>query len=301
MNLGDMAATDRQMETLDGSGGDAYEVSAAVVTDVGCRRAVNEDCGRFVRPAGAAALLNKGFLAVVADGMGGHAAGETASRLAVDVVSRAYYEAEDEAGDALAEAFARANREIFEAARRDESLRGMGTTCTALALRGGIALCAHVGDSRLYMVRGGEVYLMTEDHSEVQELVNRGVITREEARRHADKNVILRAMGTQKKIEVSTWDKPLPVRAGDSFVICSDGLHDLVEDSEIKDAVVAARQPQVACERLVALAKERGGHDNITVALVSLFAAGASSEGEVGKTRELSAVELERLRGASGK
>lgn len=245
------------------------EMVVSVQTDAGCVREANEDCGRFFKPSDPALLASKGLLIIVADGMGGHAAGEVASRMAVDVVNRVYYSERGEAIDALKKAFAEANREIFAAAQADENRRGMGTTCTALVLLDGAALSAHVGDSRLYMLRGGEIYLLTEDHSAVMEMVKHGIITPEEARTHADKNIILRALGTNADVAVATWDEPLPVREGDQFLLCSDGLYDLVEDAEIKSIVTAAADPHAACEKLIALAKQRGGHDNITVAIIS--------------------------------
>jgi PPM family protein phosphatase len=259
------------------------EVVAAVVTDVGCEREVNEDCGQFVAPEAEEARAAKGVLAVVADGMGGHSAGEVASRTAVETVSRVYYASARAAEAALGEAFEAANRAIYEAAGRDARLRGMGTTCTALVVKDRAAFAAHIGDSRLYLVRGGQIYLMSEDHSVVREMVRRGVLTPDEARRHAEKNVILRALGTQPVAQPATWDAPLAVRAEDRFVLCSDGLSDLVEDEEIRQAAVTLA-PEAACARLVALAKERGGHDNITVAVVELRRAsdGAASAGGAG-------------------
>jgi protein phosphatase len=246
-----------------------YEVHACFRSDVGCCRQVNEDAGLLIEPENAALLEDKGRLALVADGMGGHAAGEVASRLAVAVISRRYYAQPEGARAALEQAFREANQEIYKAAQSDRRLHGMGTTCTALALRPSGALCAHVGDSRLYLVRGGEIYLMSEDHSAVMELVRRGILSRAAARRHTDKNIILRALGTQPEVAVAIWEKSFPVRAGDCFVLCSDGLSDLVEDEEIKQAALSA-DPASACEHLIALAKKRGGHDNITVGLLSL-------------------------------
>jgi protein phosphatase len=160
----------------------------------------------------------------------------------------------------------------------------MGTTCTALVLRNGSALSAHVGDSRLYLVRNGDIYLMTEDHSAVMEMVKQGWISLSDARHHPDKNVILRAMGSHPDVEVSTWQEPFPLKADDRFLLCSDGLYDLVEDEEIKQIVLAS-DPQNACENLVALAKERGGHDNITVTIASLKQPGEDLKRPVPVTR----------------
>jgi serine/threonine protein phosphatase PrpC len=133
----------------------AFEIDASVQTDKGRVREINEDSGRLVRPADPALLATKGLLVVVADGMGGHSAGEVASQMAADIVSRLYYETRAEPGQALRRSVEEANRRIHEAAAEDAAKHGMGTTCTALALCGGRAYVAHVGDSRLYMLRDG--------------------------------------------------------------------------------------------------------------------------------------------------
>ena len=264
------------------------DVVAGMLSDVGCVRELNEDSATYIQPEDPEVLAAKGFLIIVADGMGGHSAGEVASRLAVEVIARAYYQDSGDPQSALKKAFREANRAIYNTAEKDESKTGMGTTCTALVLQNGTAISAHVGDSRLYLVREGGIYLMTEDHSAVMEMVKAGLITLEQARHHPDKNVILRAMGSHAEVEVTTWQEPFPVRAGDCFLLCSDGLYDLVEDEEIK-SVVESAQPQSACERLIALAKERGGHDNISVGIVSLSPAGESQTTPVTKTREVEA------------
>jgi protein phosphatase len=264
------------------------DVVVGLLTDVGCVRELNEDSSTYVHPSDPELRASKGLLILVADGMGGHSAGEVASRMAVDVISRCYYEDKSEPQTALKKAFREANRLIHKAASDDESKAGMGTTCTALVLQNGTAISAHVGDSRLYLVREGGIYLMTEDHSAVMEMVKAGLITIEQARHHPEKNVILRAMGSHPEVEVTTWQEPFPVRAGDRFLLCSDGLYDLVENDEIKSAVEAA-EPRTACENLIALAKERGGHDNISVGIVSLVASGVSQTRPVPETREVEA------------
>jgi protein phosphatase len=119
------------------------------------------------------------------------------------------------------------------------------------------------------MIRDTQIYLMTEDHSAVMEMVKRGWLSLDQARHHPDKNVILRALGSHPEVEVTIWESPLPVRNGDRFLLCSDGLYDLVEDEEIKKIAMTS-SPNAACQNLIALAKQRGGHDNITVAIVSL-------------------------------
>ncbi|MEK6410541.1 MAG: Stp1/IreP family PP2C-type Ser/Thr phosphatase [Acidobacteriota bacterium] len=265
-----------------------FDVVASMLSDVGCVRELNEDSGTYIQPDDPELQASKGLLILVADGMGGHSAGEVASGLAVEVITRVYYEDSGDPLSALKKAFREANREIHKAAEKDESRAGMGTTCTALVLQNGTAISAHVGDSRLYLVREGAIYLMTEDHSAVMEMVKAGLITIEQARHHPEKNVILRAMGSHPEVEVTTWQEPFPVRAGDRFLLCSDGLYDLVEDEEIRREVEAA-EPRSACQSLIALAKERGGHDNISVGIVSLLPEGESQTKPVPQTREVEA------------
>jgi len=265
----------------------AFDVEAAVLTDVGRHRETNQDAASFVRPHDPAVVAAKGVLLVVADGMGGHSGGEVASRIAVEAVRRAYYENGAEPAEALAHAVARANGEIYEAARQNPRLAGMGTTCTALAIRADGAACAHVGDSRIYLVRRGRIYAMTADHSSVQQMVDLGLLTPDQARHHADKNVLLRAVGTHPEVEVATWNDLFPVEPGDRFVVCSDGLYTLVEDTEI-EALVLAQRPATACRRLVQLALDRGGYDNITVAVLEVSPPAATPGRSVRDTRDLS-------------
>ena len=266
-----------------------YYVKGAVLSDVGCCRKVNEDCGLFLAPENEAAMTHQNVMLIVADGMGGHAAGEVASRLAVEVIGRVYPEKSTANEPALENAFHQANRTIYQAATKNKAQQGMGTTCTALVLRNGFAYCAHVGDSRLYLVRDSNIYLMSEDHSAVMEMVRNGLLTLEKARHHEDKNIILRALGTQAKVTVSSWEKPFPIQVGDAFVLCSDGLYDLVEDEEIKQAVLSG-EPGNACERLIVLALQRGGHDNITVGVLNVTAKDLNTGRTIQPTRELQIV-----------
>lgn len=265
----------------------SYEVLASIQTDPGCVRDVNEDSSRFISPNDAEVLSKKGALLIVADGMGGHSAGEIASSLAVDTISRIYFEIEGNPTDSLKAAFAEANARIYAASKSDEKLEGMGTTCTALVVQNNSALAAHVGDTRLYLMRGGELYLMTEDHSAVMEMVKLGIISIEQARHHEDKNVIVRALGTAPQVEVSSWENPLKVREHDQFVVCSDGLTDLVEDKEIKSVVLSASDNHAACENLIQLAKTRGGYDNITVGILGVATAGCAETKDLRETREV--------------
>ena len=246
-------------------------ISTAFLTDQGRVRLSNEDSGSVIQPVATKVLQEKGTLLLVADGMGGCRGGSVASQLAVETVVREYYSIEDTPVDALAQAFHQANRKIYRHSIASEELNGMGTTCTALVIHHGHAHSAHVGDSRLYLVRAGSIYQMTEDHSVVKELVRQGAITAEAARTHPGRNLILRALGSAVHVEVAIWDQPLPVQLDDCFVLCSDGLHSLVTDDEICWETQHGN-PAAACARLVATARGRGGYDNITVAIARLDA-----------------------------
>jgi len=254
------------MATVDSLELPPFVISASVITDPGCVRESNEDCCQVVQPSDPALLDRKGVLIVVADGMGGCQAGEVASRIAVEAVARAYYASASEPRAALAAAFHQANNEIHQLSLVRPELSGMGTTCTALVIHRRVAHSGHVGDSRLYLVRSSSIYQMTEDHSVVEELIKRGTLSASAARRHVDRNIILRALGSRATVEVATWDEPLPVRPGDWFVVCSDGLHSAVADEEIFLATQCG-EAAAACESLVTMARERGGYDNITVAI----------------------------------
>jgi len=243
-------------------------IIVGVATDPGCVRPANEDAVRVVRPTDEGVESN-GLLAAVLDGMGGHAAGEIASGLAADELARRYADSAADPGESLARAVRAANQAVYSAARRNAAVAGMGTTCTALVVRGGLAWCAHVGDSRCYLVRGGDIFLMTEDHSAVMALVRDGIISRDEARQHPDKNVISRALGSHSDVEVTVWPRPFVVRPGDQFLLCSDGLYDLTSDDEL-GAIVRELPPHLACERLVALARERGAPDNVSVVILAV-------------------------------
>lgn len=269
-----------------GEGGQAPElrIEAGLASDPGCVREINEDCARIIRPTAPDALARQGLLAVVCDGMGGHEAGEIASRLAVETIVKRFEEDEGDALVTLPRALQAANRAIFDSADRNPKLKGMGTTCTALILRGGHAYSAHVGDSRLYLIRAGEIFLMTEDHSAVMQLVRQGVISREEARHHPDKNVISRALGSHRDVQVTGWPQPFAVLPGDRFLLCSDGLYDLIDDATLL-ATARDAHPQVACDRLVTLARAAGGHDNISVAILVMSVAGESSFARAKETR----------------
>lgn len=263
-------------------------VLASIQTDVGCVREANEDNGRHISPFDPETQYSKGTLTIVADGMGGHASGEVASEMAIELISEIYY-ADDSnaASEALRNAILQANNQIYETSLTDEKLLGMGTTVIALVLLNDTGFAAHVGDSRLYRLRGQEMKMLTLDHSQVMEMVKYGVISMEEARNHDDKNVILRAVGTQSNVEVEV-SEPFAVQNGDEFLLCSDGLSDMVEDKEIRQTWLAAADIHAAGETLINVAKQRGGHDNITVGIVRVSSSDTvKTSGNAPVTREV--------------
>lgn len=242
-------------------------IDFASLSDRGRVRLNNEDaCGQFV-PATQAEVEDKGVVFVVADGMGGHRGGEIASRIAVRTII-AFYSAngDEDRLHALTRAFHEANQTIIQEAVADSTLFGMGTTCTALALHRGRAYFAHVGDSRAYFLRRGKIMRVTHDHSIVGEMVRSGIITDEDARNHPRRNVITRSLGAQEDISADT-PTTFEVEEGDTFLLCSDGLTTYLPDAAI-EAVLAAYAPEEACKRLVRMANDMGGRDNITVQVV---------------------------------
>ncbi|HQU90924.1 MAG TPA: Stp1/IreP family PP2C-type Ser/Thr phosphatase [Pyrinomonadaceae bacterium] len=249
-------------------------VTAAVMTDPGCVRTNNEDNGLHVHPFVAEDRPERGSLTIVADGMGGHSSGEIASSMAVELISRYFYDDTASQPDvALTSAIERASGEIFDSSVADTRYLGMGTTVVALAIQQNFGYVAHVGDSRMYRLRGELMVRMTTDHSQVMEMVKLGIITPEEAQSHEDKNVILRAVGTQASVEVETFG-PFQVEPADEFLLCSDGLSDMATDDEIRAIWLGGRDIHDSCERLVEFAKARGGNDNITVGIVRAADAG---------------------------
>lgn len=245
----------------------------AALSDVGIKRSHNEDSFLVSEPLG---------LFVVADGMGGHAGGETASRVSVTTIAE-----EIEAvraknpelftsphpldGAPLAEvirdALEAACGAVYEAARASQGLEGMGTTTVALIIGEGAAYAGHVGDSRFYVVRGEHIQQISEDHSLVNEQVKAGIITEEQAKHSRFKNIITRSIGFEEDVLVDVMGVEL--EAGDQLLLCSDGLSNLVEDYEMRDALRSRPLDEVP-RVLVDLANARGGDDNITVVVVEI-------------------------------
>lgn len=232
-------------------------------TDVGLQRKNNEDACITVDGAG---------LCVVADGMGGHLGGETASRLAIENVAKAFGSREtgssNERKDAqlLSKCIQSANKEIFTRGNNDAALRNMGTTVVATVFDKDYVVTANVGDSRIYRYRNNVLEQVTEDHSWVGELRKKNLISEEDARSHPLKNIITRALGMEAGVEVDVkWDK---VESGDMYLLCTDGLTDLITDSEILENIHRANGhlEQIA-QNLIDAANRAGGSDNITVGL----------------------------------
>jgi protein phosphatase len=251
------------------------QVSSAVASDPGLRRESNEDA-YCVRP-------DLG-LYLVADGMGGHAAGEVASKLAVEVIEAFIADTHDADinrtwpfpydatlsldGNRLKAAFRLANRRIAAAMGDDESLRGMATTCAAVLVGKNGPVVAHVGDSRVYLWRGAALRQVTEDHSWVGEQVRAGVLSDDDARRHPWRNVVTRALAGGDDPEVDVAD--LPLQAGDRLVLCSDGLSGVVSPEKLSELVGNSPSLDEACKALIAAANAAGGPDNITVAMIQV-------------------------------
>jgi protein phosphatase len=236
-----------------------WQLVIAGRSDLGCVRTGNEDSfGAFPLAEGGGGLL------VLADGMGGAAAGEVASRMAVDTVRDVYFEALETQDPqiALVGALQSANHAIYTRAQSDHRFGGMGTTCTALAVFGRGVFFGHVGDSRAYLIAGGEITLITQDHTVVAELARAagGEAEASPEMRH----VLTRCLGSDEQLEVDSSEEPIALEPGDTLVICSDGLSNLVEAEEILAAVTTGG-PDAACQKLIQLAKDRGGPDNITV------------------------------------
>jgi protein phosphatase len=239
-------------------------LAVASLSDVGCVRKNNEDSKGVFAGADPA----RGHLFIVADGMGGAAAGEVASGIAVETVRASYFDPASGTRpvEALRRAIEAANASIHRRAVDDPKLGGMGTTCTAVAVVGRQVWYAHVGDTRAYVAANGNLAQLTRDHSLAAELARSGGEGGAPARA---KNVLTRCLGVKPEVKVDVADQPYPLPDDSVLVMCTDGLTNLVEDGEILH-VVSMHLPDGACKRLVTLAKERGGPDNVTVIVARL-------------------------------
>lgn len=204
---------------------------------------------------------------IVADGMGGHKAGEVASKLAVDFIVEYFKSLNtvDKPISNIKEAIKLSNKEIFEFSRKSINLNGMGTTITAALIIGNKAYIANVGDSSCYLYNNNELKKITKDHSFVQELIDDGTITEAQAFNHPNKNIITRALGTNIDVEVDIFE--IAFKEKDKLILCTDGLTNELEKDEILD-ILKDRDNQLICEKLIKECKNKGGRDNITVIVV---------------------------------
>jgi len=244
-------------------------IEDAAATDTGMRRSNNQDSHAIVRATRPEPWRLRGHLYMVADGMGAHAVGELASKLACDNIPHNYNKIKaSPPAEAITKAFKEVGTLIHTRASANRDFQGMGTTCSTLLLLPEGALIAHIGDSRVYRARHGRIDQLSFDHSLAWELVRRNHLSPEEAAKAVPRNVITRSLGPDLHIEVDV-EGPHPVELGDVFLLCSDGLSGHVEDPEL-GLFAANFHPKDACRYLVALANLRGGQDNITVVLARI-------------------------------
>lgn len=247
-------------------------IETAVLSDVGLQRTDNEDSYLYWEPESDAEFRHKGRLAIVADGMGGYEGGQEASRLAVETVRHVYDR--DFTGDpqpALLNAFLAAHATIQRYAFEHPQFHGMGTTCTAVAILDHELSFAHVGDSRLYLVRGDSIARLTRDHSYVGRLVESGIVRSEDAESHPQRHILTAALGCGNELTPQVPEQPLTLEENDTLILCTDGLWGLVGDDDLARAVRSNSLAE-ACTRMVRMALERGGPDNVTVQLLRVAA-----------------------------
>ena len=241
-------------------------IEDAALTDTGMRRANNQDSHAIVRASRPENWRLRGHIYMVADGMGAHAVGELASKLACDNIPHNYNKMKAiPPADAITKAYKEVGTLIHGRASANREFQGMGTTCSTLLLLPEGALIAHIGDSRVYRVRQHRIDQLSFDHSLAWELVRRNHLSPEEATRAVPRNVITRSLGPDPNIEVDI-EGPLPLEIGDVFLLCSDGLSGHIEDEEL-GLFAANFHPKDACRYLIALANLRGGQDNITAVI----------------------------------
>jgi serine/threonine protein phosphatase PrpC len=247
-------------------------IEAASLTDVGRQRSNNEDSYLYWEPDSDEEFRRKGRLAVIADGMGGYEGGQEASRIAVETVRHVYdHSFGVNPQDTLLQAFESAHQNIQRYATEHPQFYGMGTTCTALSIVDRQLHFAHVGDSRLYHIRAESISRLTRDHSFVGRLVESGIVRSEDAESHPQRHILTAALGCGREVAPHVPDRPFPLEEGDTLVLCTDGLWGLVGDRELAQVAQAA-PPAEACLKLVRMALERGGPDNITVLVLRVSA-----------------------------
>ena len=234
------------------------KVSVGAATDIGQVREGNEDSLLVVAP-----------LYAVADGMGGHRGGEVASSLALETVQGMFERKEGSLADQVVEA----NRAVFDRSQNDRSVSGMGTTLTAALVDGNRVHLVHVGDSRAYLLRGGELAQLTEDHTLVHRMVMEGEISQEEAETHPHRSILTRALGVDQSVQVDEGD--VEMADGDRLLLCTDGLTGMVPEGQIREILLESADPQEAVEKLVKVANRAGGIDNITAVILDFVEDGS--------------------------
>jgi PPM family protein phosphatase len=245
-------------------------VDIAALTDVGRQRANNEDSYLYWEPESDQEFRRKGRLAVVADGMGGYEGGQEASRLAVETVRLVYdRDFADSPPQALLSGLLKAHDNIQRYAVEHPEFQGMGTTCTALALVERKLYFAHIGDSRLYLVRPDAITRLTRDHSYVGRLVESGIVRSEDAQTHPQRHILTAALGSGKEIAPDISENPVQLETGDKALLCTDGLWSVVSEAEIAKSV-RFNPPAQACRSLVDMALDCGGPDNVTVVVLRI-------------------------------
>lgn len=243
-------------------------IIASGYTDKGLRRNANEDSWNFCEPS----PIPRAFYAIVADGMGGHNAGDVASKLATDVTSdyiNSAYKDDmeyEELKKMLIRAVEKANTVVFDESCKSRLTSGMGTTIILCFIIDKKAIVLHIGDSRLYLIRSGNIKRITKDHSLVEELVAGGTITEEEAQNHPQKNIITRALGTSRKVEVDVLE--FDIKNEDTLLLCTDGLSNMISENEIKEIILNSENIIIAPQNLVNRANDNGGIDNITAVVL---------------------------------
>jgi len=240
---------------------------AVALSDVGEIRENNEDSIVFIKPHDEHTQIEKGSLAIVCDGMGGHKSGDLASKIGIDKVSEYYYSSKSNVEQSIKDALISAHKSIRKVSTYNARHAKMGTTCTAVVIKEKSVYVAHAGDSRAYLISDENIKQLTKDHTYVQHLYDKGVITLKEKLRHPDRNIVTMVLGTQNEFLPDVYSYKNSFGESDKLLLCSDGLYDYIEDHELKH-IVSRHEPATAAETLVDIAKKRGGHDNISVIIV---------------------------------
>ena len=243
-------------------------IEYAGCSDIGLVRTENQDTFGIYTSDDLKADSVKGHLFVVADGMGGHKGGKEASNLAVSTIKEIYYSTKSsDPVLILKKAIEAANTKIYSTAQKSENYRRMGTTCSVLLIKKSFASFGHIGDSRIYKVENNNIEQLTTDHTKVNELLKEGILTKEEAEGYPAKSVLTRALGVNDNVKID-YNENIKLKEGQIYVLCSDGLANVTEN-EIKNLVIL-NGCEEACEKLVALANERGGYDNVTILIIKI-------------------------------